>query len=125
MACLDLVHKADHGRDLVRRGGHPEAVAADRLTAPHQPILLVNVWIAERDMSAQQGRLRQEQTDQHALAHARLPTDTDEAALGELDRQGRAAVVPDLRRIQSIEEMEVDIRKAAGMTKHAGRFTML
>jgi hypothetical protein len=64
-----------------------EAVAADRLTAPDQPILLVDMRIAHGDMPAQQSRLRQQECDQPGLADARLTADADESTFWQLDVQ--------------------------------------
>src|SRR5262249_431973 len=83
----DLVHEPDQRGDLVGRCGLAETVAADRRTALDQAVLLMDVRIAERDMPAEQGPSGQEQGHERGLADARLPTDSNKAALGQLNVQ--------------------------------------
>src|SRR5687767_8825224 len=55
----------------------------------------MDMRIAECDVPSKQGCLRQEQGHKRGLADARLPTDADEAALTQFDRQRlRARIIP-------------------------------
>ena len=47
----------------------------------------MDVGVAERDVPAEQGGLRQQQRHKRGLADARLATDADKAALGQFDGQ--------------------------------------